>query len=65
MRQTRRFCKDCNQHRLFEKQTPNHILHLILSVITAGLWLLFIWIPKIILSFFKPYRCKECGKGSL
>jgi hypothetical protein len=24
---------------------PNHILHLILSLVTAGLWALFVWLP--------------------
>lgn len=24
---------------------PNHILHLILSIITAGVWALFVWLP--------------------
>jgi len=24
---------------------PNHLLHLVLSVITLGFWLLFVWIP--------------------
>ena len=29
---------------------PNHILHLILTVITGGLWGIFVWLP---LSIFK------------
>lgn len=59
----RRFCKDCNQNRLFEKQKPNHILHLILTVLTVGVWFL-IWIPLIIISMFKPFRCGDCGKAA-
>lgn len=58
----RRFCKDCGQNRLFEKQKPNHILHLIFSLITVGIWLL-VWIPLIVISMFRPFRCGECGKA--
>jgi hypothetical protein len=59
----RRFCKDCDQNRLFEKQKPNHILHLILTVLTVGVWFV-IWIPLIVISMFKPFRCGECGKAA-
>ncbi len=24
---------------------PNHVLHLILTIVTAGLWGLFVWLP--------------------
>lgn len=44
---------------LAEKQTPNHVLHLLLSVITAGLWLP-IWF---VVALFGggTYRCPSCG----
>ena len=61
---TRKFCKDCGQNKLFEKQGPSHILHLILSVITVGLWIP-IWILCVVLNAFRPYRCTNCGKGAL
>jgi hypothetical protein len=38
-------------------QKPNHLLHLILSLITVGLWLI-IWA---ILSAFAKYQCSLCG----
>jgi hypothetical protein len=59
----RRFCKDCDKNRLFEKQKPNHILHLILTVLTAGFWFV-IWILLIVISTFSPFRCGECGKAA-
>lgn len=27
---------------------PNHLLHLILSIITIGIWFLFVWLPLMI-----------------
>lgn len=27
---------------------PNHLLHLILSILTVGLWLLFVWLPLVV-----------------
>jgi hypothetical protein len=30
---------------LVRGRRPNHLLHLILSVITVGLWALFVWLP--------------------
>lgn len=43
---------------------PNHILHLLLTIITAGLWGLFVWLP---LSIFggekrKTVSVDEYGK---
>lgn len=36
-------CDDCNKPTIHLQQQPNHILHLLLSVCTAGLWLI-VWI---------------------
>lgn len=27
---------------------PNHLLHLILSLLTLGLWMLFVWLPVVV-----------------
>ena len=27
---------------------PNHLLHLILSILTAGIWFVFVWLPLMI-----------------
>ena len=32
------FCKKCNENRKVERPGINHILHLILTILTAGLW---------------------------
>lgn len=54
----RGYCPDCQKHVLYRRTTPNHILHLILSVITAGLWLP-VWI--MVCCVQKPFRCPNCG----
>lgn len=43
---------------LAERQTPNHILHLLLSIVTAGLWLI-VW-ALMILSVGR-FKCPHCG----
>ena len=42
------------------KDATNHILHLLLSVVTGGVWLV-VWL----LIWLKPKRsqCTVCGKG--
>ncbi len=39
--------------------TPNHILHLVLSLFTCGLWLP-VWLI-IVLASIGGYRCSKCG----
>lgn len=52
------FCKRCNAQTKVERKGVNHVLHLLLSVITGGLWLL-IWIGTAIR--FGGWRCATCG----
>lgn len=55
-----RYCPKCGGTMPAEKSSPNHILHIILSIVTAGLWL----IPYAIIAFessFKPWRCQKDG----
>lgn len=54
------YCHDCGQRRLFETQTPNHILHFLLMLLTAGLWFP-VWVLCIMSNCFVPYRCTQCG----
>jgi len=61
---TRRHCKTCGQKRLFEKEKQNNLLHLILSLVTVGIWLP-VWILIAVLGAFKPYRCTVCGESKL
>lgn len=59
----RMFCEEEVAMVLAERQTPNHILHLLLSVITAGFWIP-IWILVALLGS-GAYRCPRCGAKTL
>lgn len=37
-----------HQAILVKGRRPNHLLHLILSILTAGLWLLLVWLPLVV-----------------
>lgn len=52
------FCQACNQQRKVEREKINHILHLLLSILTAGLWLI-IWLGVSVR--FGGWRCESCG----
>lgn len=57
---TRKFCPNCKAHKRFEKEGINHVLHLLLSIVTFGVWSV-VWILLGLISIAKPYRCAECG----
>jgi len=38
-----------NQAILVKGRRPNHLLHLVLSFLTLGVWLVFVWLPIAIL----------------
>ena len=52
-------CPRCGAARLGRRRRPNHLLHLVLTLLT-GLWVL-IWIWSAITSESDPYRCVFCG----
>lgn len=56
----RRYCPEDDQMVLAEKQTPNHVLHLLLSLITVGFWIP-VWIIVSIVTDLGAYRCPHCG----
>ena len=58
-KKTGRFCNNCGKNVLAIGKTPNHILHLILSIITGGLWLI-VWIILVLMKI-GGYRCSQCG----
>ena len=51
-------CNGCAQSRPFRRHHPNHVLHVILTVFSGGLWL-----PMWVLAAVYPgaYRCTTCG----
>ena len=58
-KQTGRFCPNCKKNVMAVGSTPNHILHLILSILTGGLWII-VWII-IAASKAGDYKCTQCG----
>ena len=55
-----RFCLRCNQMTLHVHRGASHVLHLLLSVFTLGLWLP-IWLVVGIASAATPPACQTCG----
>jgi len=56
---SRRFCKKCNQHRLFERRSgETGGWELLLTLVTLGLYLVIKWVVKL---FTNPWRCEKCG----
>lgn len=56
------FCKQCNAPRPVFRKGTNHILHLLLTILTAGLWLL-VWIGVAVK--FGGWRCQQCGSTAV
>lgn len=56
----RRYCPEDDRMVLAEKQTPNHLLHLLLSLLTLGVWVV-VWIILIVGADLGTYRCPNCG----
>lgn len=53
------WCSYCRRETQHERQDVNHILHLVLTIITGGLWLL-VWILLWMLSKFNAKYCCHC-----
>lgn len=52
------YCNNCDASRKVERKTANHILHLILTILTAGFWLI-IWV--LVAIRIGGWRCSSCG----
>ena len=60
----REYCRTCEAPVLAVKQTPSHVLHLLLSIVTAGLWIL-VWLALTIGASFRSFRCPTCGDSTI
>jgi hypothetical protein len=58
--QTSGWCHVCQQQRMMTKPKINHVLHLILTLVTLGIWV-FVWITLAIVNSGKSARCVQCG----
>ena len=53
------FCENCKKSHIHIRQRPNHVLHLLLTVITFGVWII-IWFFKALFTNTNPV-CSKCG----
>jgi hypothetical protein len=60
-KQEQRFCKNCNEIMHATRRIPNHALQIILSIITAGIWLLVIYLPVVLCATTEKFKCIKCG----
>ncbi len=58
-KQASRFCPGCESNTLAVGTTPNHVLHLVLTVLTIGLWGI-VWF-LIVIGKTGGYKCSKCG----
>ena len=56
----RAYCPHCHHQQIFVRLSINHWAHLILSILTLGLWLIS-WISICIGALLRPWRCEHCG----
>lgn len=56
------FCQHCNAQRVVFRKGTSHLLHLVLTVLTLGLWLL-IWVGVSVK--FGGWRCSTCGSSKI
>lgn len=56
----RAHCPRCRHQQLFIRATINHPLHLLMVLITGGLWLVS-WMAVCIGNLMRPWRCEHCG----
>ena len=55
------FCHDCDEFVKIEKRGLNHILHIILSIFTMGLWVVvYIFLAIASLGGW-GWKCSKCG----
>lgn len=53
-----KFCRLCGKQTLAVRPGTNHVLHLLLSIVTLGIWLP-VWLGLSIK--FGGWKCSQCG----
>lgn len=51
------YCDSCDRKVMVRSKGANHILHFLLALFTAGLWIP-VWI---LVSLARDWRCTACG----
>ncbi len=56
------YCKNCGRQVVVFRKGTNHILHLLLTIVTGGIWLI-VWILTGVK--FGGWRCASCGSSKV
>jgi uncharacterized protein (DUF983 family) len=59
--QVMKHCRTCEKATLHVQKSTSHVLHLLLSIITAGIWLI-IWV-LVAVSNSSQGQCTQCGQA--
>jgi hypothetical protein len=54
------YCAQCRSERLFVPLRIRHLFHLMITLLTGGLWLI-VWLALSIERAIRPLRCSHCG----
>lgn len=54
------YCKCCDRRVRAERRSCNHLLHVVLCIVTVGLWFPF-WVIAWLNCFSHHWRCTSCG----
>lgn len=57
------YCHHCQRNVLVRRQTPNHLIHALVSLFLCGAWIP-IWL-LITLFSREPFRCTACGTSDV
>jgi len=54
------YCKNCQRETMHEQPKTSHVLHLLLSIITAGIWII-VWLI-VAANNNSQAQCTVCGR---
>ena len=58
------YCPTCKENVLGRRETPNHLLHFLITVLTCGMWI-FIWAAMALSAGGRPFHCPHCGTAGI
>ena len=58
-----RYCPNCKRKVLVRQETPNHTVHVLLTLFSCGLWG-FVWLLITLMALGNPWRCTICGSST-
>ena len=61
---TQGLCQTCGEPRMFTKPEASRPFHLVLSLVTVGLWIPVWILCAFVNNHVHPYRCTSCGEPS-